>query len=106
MKLKSAIVFLLLTAATCCFAAKTPFKFHQLFTDNAVFQQNTEKHPFRGYAPAGSKVEVQFRGKTASVTANEKGAWCIYLPTGSAGTDFELTATCDGKTITAKNLAV
>lgn len=106
MKLKSAIVFLLLTAATCCFAAKTPFKFHQLFTDNAVFQQNTEKHPFRGYAPAGSKVEVQFRGKTASVTADEKGEWCVYLPTGSAGTDFELTATCDGKTITAKNLAV
>lgn len=102
------ILALVLTFMTVCsFAAgKTKFKLHQLFTDNAVFQQNIEKHPFRGYAPAGSKVEVQFRGTTASVVADEKGEWCVYLPSGKAGVDFELKAVCGGEILLAKNIAV
>lgn len=107
MKLKSLVTLLCVFSAVCSFAAnKTLFKFHQLFTDHAVFQQNIEKHPFHGYAPAGSSVEVQFRGKTAETTANEKGEWCVYLPSGPAGTGFELKAVSNGKTILAKDIAV
>lgn len=107
MKLKALLsAALAMIAVHCVSAEKITFKFHQLFTTNAVFQQNTEKHPFKGYAPAGSKVDIQFRENTASTTANEKGEWCVTLPTGSAGTGFELKATCGGKTITATNIAV
>ena len=89
MKLKALLSAALAMIAVHCFAAqKITFKFHQLFTTNAVFQQNTEKHPFKGYAPAGSKVEVQFRENTASTTADEKGEWSVTLPTGQRGDRF------------------
>ena len=43
MKLKTIVSVFFLAAALCCTAAeKKVFKFHQLFTDHAVFQQNTE----------------------------------------------------------------
>ena len=99
--------FLFFAAAWCCAAkAKVNFKFHQLFTDHAVLQQNIEKHPFRGSAAPGSKVEVHFRGKTATATADDKGNWSVFLPSGNAGTGFELKAVCNGKTIQAENIAV
>lgn len=107
MKFKILLVLIGFVTALSCFAApKNTFKFHQLFTDHAVFQRDTEKHPFRGYAPAGSKVEVHFRGKSAAATADEKGEWCVYLPTGDAGTGFELRAVCGDKVLVAKNIAV
>lgn len=105
--MKKILVLILSVATVCCIAAeKVKFKLHQLFTDHAVFQQNTEKHPFRGYAPAGSKVDVEFRGKTANALADQKGEWCVYLPTGNAGTGFELKAVCNGKTLLAKDIAI
>ncbi len=107
MKLKIVLIVLLAGFSIHCVSAKEiPFKFHQYFTTNAVFQQNTEKHPIKGKAPAGSKVEVHFRGNTAETTANEQGEWCVFLPAGNAGTGFELTAICGGKTISATNIAV
>ena len=51
-------------------------------------------------------MEVQFRDGKAIVTADQNGQWCAYLPTGSAGTGFELKATCNGKTLLAKDIAV
>ncbi len=107
MKSKIVLSVLLGVVSVCCFAAeKELLRFHRLFTDHAVLQQNVEKHPFRGSAPAGSPVEIQFRGNKAVVTADDKGKWCAVLPTGAAGSGFELKAVCGEETIVAKNIAV
>lgn len=87
-------------------APKAQLKLHQLYTDNAIFQRGVAEYPIKGYAKKNAKVEITFRGKTVAVTADDKGAWCAYLPSGEAGEGFELKVASDGESVVAKNIAV
>lgn len=87
-------------------APKVQLKLYQLYTDNAIFQRGVAEYPIKGYAKKNAKVEITFRGKTAAVTADDKGAWCAYLPSGEAGEGFELKVVSDGESVVAKNIAV
>lgn len=87
-------------------APKAQLKLHQLYTDNAVFQRGVAKYPIKGYAKKNAKVEITFRGTTVTATADDKGGWCAYLPSGEAGEGFELKVVSDGESVVAKNIAV
>ena len=87
-------------------SSKPQLKLHQLYTDNAIFQRNVIKYPIKGRAKKNTKVTITFRGETATVTADDKGNWCAYLPSGDAGEGFELKVVSEGENLTAKNIAV
>ncbi|MCI7642979.1 MAG: hypothetical protein MST10_01270 [Lentisphaeria bacterium] len=94
---------LLITAAN---AAALKFEFDQLFGSNAVLQRNLDNHPIWGNAPAGSVVEVTFRGVTRQTQADGNGKWQVRLPSGEAGGPFQLVATCNEQKIISHNIAV
>ena len=87
-------------------SSKPQLKLHQLYTDNAIFQRNVIKYPIKGFAGKNSKVVVTFRNNTVATTADDKGNWCAYLPSGEAGEGFELKVVSEGENLTAKNIAV
>lgn len=87
-------------------SSKPQLKLHQLYTGNAVFQRNVIKYPIKGFAGKNSKVVVTFRNNTVTTTADDKGNWCAYLPSGEAGEGFELKVVSDGECVTAENIAV
>lgn len=98
-----AVSFMAFAAAA---APKPQLTLHQLCTGNAVFQRNVDRYPIKGLAKKNAKVEVSFRGKTVSVTADDKGNWCAYLPSGEAGEGFELKAVSEGESVVSGNIAV
>lgn len=109
--MKKIVVLLLLLTPAFIFAAdkknsKPQLKLHQLYTDNAIFQRNVAKYPIKGLAKKNAKVVITFRGETVTTTADDKGNWCVYLPSGEAGEGFELKVISDGENIIAKNIAV
>ena len=61
-----------------------------LFGDHMVVQRDIPVHVW-GTASAGEAVNVEFRGNSASTTANEDGRWEVYLEPGRAGGPFSAT---------------
>ena len=65
-----------------------------LFTDGMVVAEN---RPVRVFGTGRGRVEVSFRGQTASASAAEDGPWSVELPAGAAGGPFELRIVLDGR---------
>ncbi|OYW74149.1 MAG: hypothetical protein B7Z37_18815 [Verrucomicrobia bacterium 12-59-8] len=71
------------------------------FSDHMVLQRERAAAIW-GIASPKSEVSVSFKGKTASATANDKGHWCVAIPTGAAdpmGAELTVKAGADSATI-------
>ena len=94
-------------AALCAMAslAQADVRLTQAFTDNAVLQRDAAVKVW-GYADAGEKVTVEFKGQKAETTACDAGKWIVELkPMAGSMEGADLVVT--GKnTITLKNVAV
>ena len=60
-----------------------PLKLSHLFTDHAVFQQETTV-PVWGWGAPGKKVEVTWDGATYRTSVGKDGSWRVTVPTGKA----------------------
>ena len=72
-----------------------------LFQDGAVFQQNA-KIPVWGWAPAGTRVSLSFKGQTKSGSTDSSGKWMLYLDAVKAsdkGAEMTITVGSESKTI-------
>jgi sialate O-acetylesterase len=58
-----------------------------------------------GWAKAGEKITVTFRGETATCKTDKQGNWKVKIPTGTAGGPFQLTIEGKNK-ITLDNILV
>ena len=76
----------------------------KLVGDNMVLQQHTPLKIW-GWADAGEKVEVSFRGHHATALANDKGEWSVTLPAQSAGGPFTMDIK-GNNTIALKNILI
>jgi sialate O-acetylesterase len=83
-------VSLCLALALLPVAARADVKPHALCSDGMVLQQNTLISIW-GTADKGEKVEVSFRGRQASATANDEGRWLVRLDSGAAGGPLDMT---------------
>src|SRR4051794_11436619 len=83
-----------LVCASANVAAQTPDAarpfLHPLFTDHMVLQRGV-RFPVWGWAAPGSRVTVEFRGKTDTATADAQGKWLARLGPFDAGGPFTLT---------------
>ncbi|MCX7009642.1 MAG: sialate O-acetylesterase [Kiritimatiellaeota bacterium] len=86
------------------FAAHAEVKPHPLFTDGAVLQRDVSV-PVWGKAKAGEKVTVEFRGQTATATADAEGNWKACLAKSDAGGPFTMVIRGEN-TITLTNVCV
>src|SRR5688572_2514056 len=68
------IVLLVVSPAWCAAITLAP-----VFSDHMVLQREREM-PIWGTAAAGEKVTVEYAGKKAEATADEKGDWMAKLP--------------------------
>ena len=75
-----------------------------ILSDRMVLQAETAV-PIWGKADPGAKVQVTFRGKTASAKAGADGAWCVDLKAvprdaiDAKGTDLVIAAGQETRTI-------
>ncbi len=78
-----------------------------MFTDNMVLQADTTAM-LRGVATPGSRVDAHGSwGEDASATADDRGAWRMYIRTPKASFDplsLTVTDSKDGKGVTIKNI--
>jgi sialate O-acetylesterase len=74
-----------------------------LFSDHAVVQRDRPL-PVFGTAKPGEAVTVAFAGKTASATADAKGAWRLDLPATPAGGPYDLTASTASASQTVRDV--
>src|SRR5205823_4242862 len=77
---------------------------HALCGESMVLQQKA-KVKIWGTADPAEKVAVDFRGKSAESTADDKGNWSVSLESGAAGGPFPMTIQGKNK-IEYKNVAV
>lgn len=85
--MKNLLVFLILVNFFT--NAEAAIKLPKLISDGMVLQRQT---PLRiwGWADAGEKVRVNFRGKNYFATTNNQGEWQIKLPAQQAGGPFTM----------------
>ena len=86
------------------FLAAPHVKLHPLVGDNMVLQRGMEV-PVWGWATAGKKVTVEFRGQKKRATARQDGRWMIKLAPMEAGGPFEMEV-AGRSTITLQNVCV
>jgi len=78
----------LLLLSTCLLHAEVSMP--RVLASHMVLQRDLPVHLW-GWANAGEKVTVSFRGESRETQASELGQWSIYLPPGEAGGPFVLT---------------
>lgn len=61
----------------------------RIFSDGMVLQRN-QKIPVWGWAKAGEKVTVHFRGQLKSVKADKNGKWAVWMDALPEGGPFDL----------------
>lgn len=104
--MKSSCFLFSLLAAVSLIGSSTPsraaVRLPKLVSDNMVLQRNAPL-PIWGWADAGEKVTVQFRGQTYAAQPGGAGKWQVTLPPLPAGGPYTMTIT--GKnTLTVKNI--
>jgi len=75
-----------------------------VLTDHMVVQRERPAHLW-GKANPGENVSVTFRDATRSTTADDIGAWSVYLPPSRPGGPFEITVKGDN-TIVLRDVLV
>lgn len=75
-----------------------------VLSSNMVLQREIGTNIW-GWAKAGEKITVSFRGKTSICEANKDGRWKVKIFTGSAGGPFQLIVLGENK-ITLDNVMV
>ncbi len=80
-------ILLACLAAPCALAA---VRLPNLLADHMVVQRGLPVAVW-GWADAGERVTVSFRGESHSATADGLGRWSVALPPGEAGGPFELS---------------
>ena len=103
MKLKG---FFISLASVCVLQVSARPVMPPLFTDNMVFQQQTDA-PIWGQASAGKTVTVvaSWDGKAVTATADAQGRWRTQLHTPQAGGPYTVTIS-DGQKLVLQNVMV
>ena len=99
-----AIISLIAFIVSVTSTAYAEVKPHQLFTDNAVLQQEMPV-PIWGTASDGEQVTVEFQNQKVTTTA-ANGAWKVMLKPLTAGESFPLVISGPSNSVTVKNVAV
>ncbi|HSH20760.1 MAG TPA: sialate O-acetylesterase, partial [Draconibacterium sp.] len=81
------LIFILLLFVTTI--SKAEIKLPALFGDGVVLQRNTQLK-ITGWAAAGEKVTLTFKGKKYSTKTSREGRWNLELPPQQAGGPFEM----------------
>jgi hypothetical protein len=102
--MKTRILLLILGIGFMPAAARADVKPHALCAEGMVLQQQS-KAKIWGTADKGEKVAINFRGKKATMVADDDGRWVVAISTGDAGGPFELTI-AGNNTITYKDVLV
>src|SRR6185295_3616629 len=76
---------------------------HPLFRDHAVLQRDRPIEVY-GEAAPGAAVAVTLGRASAEARADANGRWSARLPALGAGGPYELTATANGETMTARDV--
>lgn len=76
---------------------------HPLFSDDAVLQRDRPIEVY-GEAAPGAAVAVTLGRVSAEARADADGRWSARLPALGAGGPYELTATANGETMTARDV--
>jgi sialate O-acetylesterase len=90
---RTALFALLLGASSTAASAQqgqTALRLPRLFADGMVIQRDSDI-PVWGWAAPHASVQVSFRGRSATATADADGRWKAKLPPASAGGPFELS---------------
>src|SRR5688500_17335834 len=104
--MKSITRFALLIVVLCASLVRAEVTLSPLFADHMVLQRDANV-PIWGKASPGEKITVEFAGKTAEATADEKGRWIAKLPPLSVGDAASLTITpAGGNKIVLKDVLV
>lgn len=77
----------------------------KLFCDHMVLQRDAEV-PVWGWAAAGQKVQVQFRGQALDTQADADGYWKVVLASTTAGGPFEMIISGQEQQIVLKDILV
>lgn len=83
---------LFLLGFLCCVSVSAQMTLPRTLSSHMVIQRDLPVHVW-GMAAPGEPVSVNFRGETRTAVAGALGRWSVYLPPGSAGGPFRLTAT-------------
>lgn len=75
------------------------------FTNNAVLQRDREVNIW-GWADAGEKVTVSYKGTSAETTAGEDGSWLVQLPAMAASFEPCDLTIAGNNTLTFSNVVV
>jgi len=83
--------FVILLYCLCCTAltSEAAVKLPQLVSDGMVLQRNAKTNVW-GWADAGEKVTVKFKGKTYQATTGSDGKWKIILAPMPAGGPYTM----------------
>lgn len=73
-----------------CFSVSAQVKLPQIISDGLVLQRE-QNNKIWGWASAGEKISMKFKGKKYTVVANSEGNWEIILPPQPAGGPHDLT---------------
>lgn len=99
------VVMVVLLAGGVLGNAAADVKLPALIGDNMVLQRGRPLKVW-GWAEAGERVTVSFRGREAEATANDQGQWRVTLPAlAEAGGPFTMTI-AGRNSITFKNVLV
>lgn len=80
------------------------FKIAAIFSDHMVLQQNKNIKVF-GWGEDDSVVTVSFGAITTTTTIRD-GQWMAVLPPMKAGVGYEMSISCNNKTITFQDIAI
>lgn len=97
-----------LIIATVCLVHAVAFcqiKQPKLIVDGMVIQRH-ERFPLWGYAQAGDKITVTYKGKQLKAITNPEGIWEVTLNTGKAGGPYDITISADDEIKTIKNVLI
>ena len=94
-------------AALAAFSAGAKVELTPLFTDNMVFQQNTQA-PVWGKAAPGATVKVtpSWNNKTYTATAAADGRWEVRIPTPKGSFKKYTLTISDGTPVTIQNVLI
>jgi sialate O-acetylesterase len=95
------IIFLLIN----CNAVMAAIKLPAIFGDNMVLQRNI-KVPIWGWADPGEKVQIEFRNKIFTVTADNDGKWNAKLGAYPAGGPYKMIIKSDKEQVVIKNILI
>jgi len=106
-QLPKQIIYLLmvLLLAACAGPDATNIQPHQLFTDRAVLQRDTEI-PVWGKADPGGTLEISLAGNTQQIKVNEEGYWQAEFPAMEAGGPYVMEITGGDASIVLEDILI